>query len=243
MLHELSSEIRQATGRKLVVSLTVSPEGTPLVASCEVIGETYRNRTSWHKPRTIDEVMQPQMAETVMACLGKVTGKSEVISLPHLVLEHTGLVLSHAHLIATAKDCGDLSVILRFKTFLGSLSAVFQPHVDLVNGASAATMAVSDRIMMDISMPLLNFLSLDEQGGLLGKDDAQRLVSQLTDQSHALRFQIELIKRHVARLEAAQKSEQRTAQQGKSLQPKNVTLLDDDVAYVEANSRTRRNVI
>jgi hypothetical protein len=82
---------------------------------------------------------------------------------------------------------------------------VFQPKIDLVNGIHDATMDMADRILLDIAMPLLNFLSLDEEGALLGKDDAQRLVAQLTNQSHALTFQIELIKRHMARLEAAKK--------------------------------------
>ena len=196
---------RASTSRKLMVSFVVEPNGTPRVASCEVLGDSYRNRTSWYRPCLLHEVMQPRIAETIRECLSKLSGTSGVISLPSLLHEQPGLLLSHAHVIASKDATGKLSVILRFKTFIGSLSEVFEPHVDSVNGVPDTMFDLADRIMMDISIPLLNFLSLDEVGGVLGKEDAERVVAQLTEQSHALRFQIELIKRHVARLEAARR--------------------------------------
>jgi|GEM_PF-916212 len=206
MLNAKQIAERAFTSRKLMMSLTVEPDGTPRIASCEVLGDSYRNRTSWYRPCLIDEVMQPPIAETIRNCLAKISGTSGVVSLPSLLHEHPGLLLSHAHVISSRDDNDKLAVILRFKTFVGSLSEVFRPHVDLVNGLPDATLDLADRIMMDISMPLLNFLALDEVGGVLGQEDAERVVAQLTEQSHALRFQIELIKRHVARLEASRRA-------------------------------------
>ena len=206
MLNAKQIAERAFTSRKLMMSLTVEADGTPRIASCEVLGDSYRNRTSWYRPCLIDEVMQPPIAETIRNCLAKISGTSGVVSLPSLLHEQQGLLLSHAHVISSKDDHGKLAIILRFKTFIGSLSTVFKPHVDLVNGLPDATLDLADRIMMDISMPLLNFLALDEVGGVLGQEDAERVVAQLTEQSHALRFQIELIKRHVARLEASRRA-------------------------------------
>lgn len=206
MLNAKQIAERAFTSRKLMMTLTVEPDGTPRIASCEVLGDSYRNRTSWYRPCLIDEVMQPPIAETIRNCLEKISGTSGVVSLPSLLHEQQGLLLSHAHVISSKDEHNKLSVILRFKTFVGSLSEVFRPHVDLVNGLPDATLDLADRILMDISMPLLNFLALDEVGGILGQEDAERIVAQLTEQSHALRFQIELIKRHVARLEASRRA-------------------------------------
>lgn len=201
MFHSLPTAEPFVTGRKLVVSIVMEPDGTPLLTACEVLGKSYRNQTSWPQPRRLEEVMQPQMADTLRYCLAKLSGRAQDLALPSLLHEQPGLLLSHAHLSATEQDTGALAIMLRFKTFLGSLSQVFLPHVDLVCGLQDGTLDIADRIMMDISMPLLNFLSLDEAGGALSKQDAERMVAHLTDQSHALRFQIELIKRHVARTE------------------------------------------
>lgn len=225
---------RAATSRKLMVSLVIEPDGTPRIASCEVLGDSYRNRTSWYRPCLIHEVMRPRIAETIRECLSTISGTTGVTSLPSLLHEQRGLLLNHAHVISSKDDTGKLSVILRFKTFIGSLSEVFESHVDLVNGLPDATLDLADRIMMDISMPLLNFLALDEVGDVLGKEDAERVVAQLTEQSHALRFQIELIKRHVARLEASRRAPTARSRIGDSNTVQRAAALHADIVHETA---------
>jgi hypothetical protein len=250
MFHTLPSAEPFVAGRKLVVTIVIEPDGTPLVTACEVQGKAYRNQTTWPQPRRLEDVMQPDMADTLRQCLGKLSGRAQDIALPSLLHDQPGLLLSHAHLSATELDTGALSILLRFKTFLGSLSQVFLPHVDLVSGLHDSTLDIADRIMMDISMPLLNFLSLDEAGGVLSKQDAERMVAHLTDQSHALRFQIELIKRHVARTEMIRRpltpayrpapaTPQAALSHGIAAGGSGIVPCDEDtIAYVEAFPET-----
>lgn len=205
MMPVVDVSVPQDTGRKLILTMSADGDGNVLLSSCEVAGRGFRNRTKWAQPMELHAVLQPELASFVQDCMSNLSGKNEIISMSERAFEKPGLLLRNAHLLANGDQELGFSIILRFKTFLGSLSSVFQPKIDLVNGIHDATMDMADRILLDIAMPLLNFLSLDEEGALLGKDDAQRLVAQLTNQSHALTFQIELIKRHMARLEAAKK--------------------------------------
>lgn len=201
MATALEEHRQSRVGRKLIVNIKVSPDGVPLVSSCELVGKDYRNRTSFARLQPIDAVFRTVVADGVRSCVAALDKKTCVVALPNFALEEQGVILSRAQVVATETLDGGSSVILRFTSFVGSLAKVFNPHIDLVSGLEDATLNIADQIMFDLSMPLLNFLSLDEIGGVLQESDAERLLAQLMEQSHALRFQIELIKRHMGRIE------------------------------------------
>lgn len=115
--------------RRFIVNLMAEKGETPYVRSCEVVSSAFRNRTSFVNTMPLEEVFCDSIAEGLNDCVNMLSGETQVISLPSLILEVPGLVLAGAHILTTVNDDGSQSIIIRFRISLGGIGYAFRPDV------------------------------------------------------------------------------------------------------------------
>ncbi|WP_317959791.1 hypothetical protein [Phaeobacter inhibens] len=187
--------------RRFVVNMMAEKGETPYVRSCEVVSSTFRNRTSFVNTMPLEEVFCDSIAEGLNDCVNMLSGETQVISLPSLILEVPGLVLAGAHILTTVNDDGSQSIIIRFRISLGGIGYAFRPDVGFGAGLEDLTREVSAQVLTDLALPLLNVLSATEAGLVDAESAIGSLSQQLADRVHEIRFQIELVKRYTDGLE------------------------------------------
>ena len=99
---------------KFAINLLATAEGEFEVRSCEVLGNGYRNRTSFQRTARIEEVFVSAVASALEDCLSRLSRKKEVMSLPELKIEAPGLALGGAHVLVSEREGDQISVIVRF---------------------------------------------------------------------------------------------------------------------------------
>ncbi|UWR86013.1 hypothetical protein K4L05_08045 [Phaeobacter inhibens] len=182
--------------RRFIVNLMAEKGETPYVRSCEVVSSAFRNRTSFVNTMPLEEVFCDSIAEGLNDCVNMLSGETQVISLPSLILEVPGLVLAGAHILTTVNDDGSQSIIIRFRISLGGIGYAFRPDVGFGAGLEDLTREVSAQVLTDLALPLLNVLSATEAGLVDAESAIGSLSQQLADRVHEIRFQIELVKRY-----------------------------------------------
>ncbi|WP_260086638.1 hypothetical protein [Phaeobacter inhibens] len=187
--------------RRFIVNLMSEKGETPYVRSCEVVSSAFRNRTSFVNTMPLEEVFCASIAEGLNDCVNMLSGETQVISLPSLILEVPGLVLAGAHILTTVNDDGSQSIIIRFRISLGGIGYAFRPDVGFGAGLEDLTREVSAQVLTDLALPLLNVLSATEAGLVDAESAIGSLSQQLADRVHEIRFQIELVKRYTDGLE------------------------------------------
>ncbi|UWR78012.1 hypothetical protein K4L04_08770 [Phaeobacter inhibens] len=187
--------------RRFIVNLMSEKGETPYVRSCEVVSSAFRNRTSFVNTMRLEEVFCASIAEGLNDCVNMLSGETQVISLPSLILEVPGLVLAGAHILTTVNDDGSQSIIIRFRISLGGIGYAFRPDVGFGAGLEDLTREVSAQVLTDLALPLLNVLSATEAGLVDAESAIGSLSQQLADRVHEIRFQIELVKRYTDGLE------------------------------------------
>ncbi|WP_254683635.1 hypothetical protein [Phaeobacter inhibens] len=187
--------------QRFIVNLMAEKGETPYVRSCEVVSSAFRNRTSFVNTMPLEEVFCDSIAEGLNDCVNLLSGETQVISLPSLILEVPGLVLAGAHVLATVNDDGSQSIIIRFRISLGGIGYAFRPDVGFGAGLEDLTREVSAQVLTDLALPLLNVLSATEAGLVDAESAIGSLSQQLADRVHEIRFQIELVKRYTDGLE------------------------------------------
>lgn len=187
--------------RRFIVNLMSEKGETPYVRSCEVVSSAFRNRTSFVNTMPLEEVFCDSIAEGLNDCVNLLSGETQVISLPSLILEVPGLVLAGAHILTTVNDDGSQSIIIRFRISLGGIGYAFRPDVGFGAGLEDLTREVSAQVLTDLALPLLNVLSATEAGLVDAESAIGSLSQQLADRVHEIRFQIELVKRYTDGLE------------------------------------------
>ncbi|MBQ4806991.1 hypothetical protein J4717_05860 [Phaeobacter sp. HS012] len=187
--------------QRFIVNLMAEKGETPYVRSCEVVSSAFRNRTSFVNTMPLEEVFCDPIAEGLNDCVNLLSGETQVISLPSLILEVPGLVLAGAHVLATVNDDGSQSIIIRFRISLGGIGYAFRPDVGFGAGLEDLTREVSAQVLTDLALPLLNVLSATEAGLVDAESAIGSLSQQLADRVHEIRFQIELVKRYTDGLE------------------------------------------
>ncbi|UWS09632.1 hypothetical protein K4K98_08115 [Phaeobacter inhibens] len=187
--------------RRFIVNLMSEKGETPYVRSCEVVSSAFRNRTSFVNTMPLEEVFCDSIAEGLNDCVNMLSGETQVISLPSLILEVPGLVLAGAHILTTVNDDGSQSIIIRFRISLGGIGYAFRPDVGFGAGLEDLTREVSAQVLTDLALPLLNVLSATEAGLVDAESAIGSLSQQLADRVHEIRFQIELVKRYTDGLE------------------------------------------
>ncbi|WP_237029000.1 hypothetical protein [Phaeobacter porticola] len=196
--------------RRFIVNLIAEEGAVPFVRSCEVVSRTFRNRTSFVNTLPMHEVFCDSIADGLKDCVNMLSGETQVISLPSLILEVPGLVLAGAHILATANEDGTQSIIIRFRTSLGGIGHAFRPDVGFGAGLEDMTREVSAQVLTDLALPLLNVLSATEAGLVDAESAIGALSQQLADRVHEIRFQIELVKRYTDGLERQRGGNQST---------------------------------
>ncbi|WP_254683353.1 hypothetical protein [Phaeobacter sp. LSS9] len=194
--------------RRFIVNLMAEKGETPYVRSCEVVSPAFRNRTSFVNTMPLDEVFCDSIAEGLQDCVNMLSGETQVISLPSLILEVPGLVLAGAHVLTTVNEDGSQSIIIRFRISLGGIGYAFRPDVGFGAGLEDLTREVSAQVLTDLALPLLNVLSATEAGLVDAESAIGSLSQQLADRVHEIRFQIELVKRYTDGLERQRNSTQ-----------------------------------
>lgn len=181
------------TMRKLVVTLAREGQEQIAVRSCEVIDQGFRNRTSFGRTAPLETVFVREVSEAMDRCLSGLSGRSEVLSFPEMVIQTPGLLLAGLHVMVTRVEEGVLNIICRFGALIGGVNHVFHPAIGFDSNAGSEVDRLSAQVFSDLVLPLCNLCQkaqLDD-----GSDGGS--LSEMRLYWHELQFQVELLKRFV----------------------------------------------
>lgn len=187
---QMSSDL---SGRQMFLNLAIQENGRINVRSCEIVGPKFRTRTSFHDLSDIDDILMPQLAETVKDCLKEMPEGSQVVSLPELFVEMPGLVLSSAHVLVMTVNDGVRHAIVRFKEFLGAVNRAFLPQIGFQDSILTYNERLATNILREVCLPILNMcreLEFVDKG-------AGNFPKRLAERSNEFEFQTELLKRYI----------------------------------------------
>ena len=180
---------------KLVTNLLTAAEGEFEVRSCEVLGNGYRNRTSFLRTSRSEEVFVWAGASGLGDCLSRLSRKKEVMSLPELKIEAPGLALGGAHVLVSEREGDQISVIVRFQVFLGNLDAVLCEGLRPMPSPSVLLDALASEVLFDITLPILNICSAGDLEQLTHTDVLARYLEKLAENTSDLKFRCTLLRR------------------------------------------------
>ncbi|WP_342075464.1 hypothetical protein [Yoonia sp. SS1-5] len=187
--------IGDATPRKFMINLHLEAEREPEVRSCEIIGSRFRNRTSFGRGVTIEDVFVAPIAEGLRACLRDREDPIQILSLPDFVIEAPGITLSGAQIVATQNGGQVCNILFRFRFFLGGVNNAFQRDVGFGHSLADDSERISALVLSDLSLPILNICDAARVGLFQDSRPIATFGSKLADRAHELAFQIEMIKR------------------------------------------------
>ena len=191
---------------KLTVNLLTTPEGGFEVRSCEVVGSGYRNRTSFQQDASIDEVFVAAVAAGLGQCLARLSLEKEVVSLPEFKIQAPGLALGGAHILVSEEQGGIISIIIRFKVFLGNLDAVLCENLRPYPSAPAHLDKLASEVLFDITLPILNICSASELGQLSHTEVLANFLDNLSESAEDLKFRGALLRRYIEDLAEGRQS-------------------------------------
>jgi hypothetical protein len=192
-----------------VVTMWVEQCGDVFVRSCEIIGDQFRNRTSFGDRPRLENTFSERMAREIGICVRKLSMQTEVLALPSLQIQLPGLSLSGARLVATRLTNGTVNVILRFKSFFGKINAAFRNNLGFDTRLDHVNSVLATKVLDDIALPLLNICTaLDQDPAADPSSRMAKITRHLSAHSHEIRFQVELLKRFVTQ-QAQSAEEQR----------------------------------
>jgi len=192
-----------AGGHRFVVNLIAQNDEPAEVRSCEVIGAHHRNRFSFPAQVSIADVFVEEVGRGITQCLAALSNTTEVVSLPSVTIEISGLSLARAHLITTKAEDGSLGIILRFKMVLGCINRVFRSELGIEDSVTDHSSHMSALVLTEMVMPFLDLCNAAENGDLETSAGLDNFVDTLIERSQDVRFQAELIKRFVTSSAAA----------------------------------------
>lgn len=193
---------QNTTRRRFMITLTTTGDDDTAVRSCEVVGPTFRNRTSFGTHSNINDVFVPHLAKSLDDCMARLNGETEVISLSDYHIEIRGLTLAGATVIATKVGEGALHVIIRFQMFIGGVNNAFLQGVGFIEDLDTEADRLSTMVLSELAMPIVNLCEAIRTGVTNGEDNwakLDKLGRKLSETSHEISFQIELLKRFVQR--------------------------------------------
>lgn len=188
--------------RRFVINIFLPSEGPAQVRSCEISASQCRNRTSFSDARGIEEVFTPAIAEGMRALLAQLSASARVISLPEKCLEISGLLLAGIHLMSTYAKDGSALITMRFKHLIGSIHHAFLDVLNLSTPASKTCDHLALQVISDISMPLLDICAFADLEGTPAQEADSPYFQSIIARAGEIRFQVELIKRYIHRLDA-----------------------------------------
>lgn len=200
--------------RRFIVNLWSADGAHPEVRSCEITSPEIRNRTSFSKNVAISDIFVDELARALEDCLSKLSGSTEVLSLPSFALELPGLVLAGAQIMVTKADSGALSFIFRFKLTMGGINRAFKADVGLNENMQDHAARLSADVMADIALPLLDICAAAEFGMITEESRISDRLNLISEQSHEIRFRVELLKRFLTQSDCKQNSRRAISAQG-----------------------------
>lgn len=187
----------EESARKFIINISSENLSDFEVRSCEIASREFRNRTSFQNRITIDQIFQKEIAEGLKSCLMKLSGETEVIALPSVVLEIPGLTLAGAYLVSTKTQEGDLHIIVRFRFFVGGINNMFLPNIGFDDAANDHAAGLSVKVLSDLALPFLNVCESYRSGVISTQAGFTEFMAGLSACAQDFRFQVELLKRFV----------------------------------------------
>lgn len=188
----------ESPSRRFVVNLQVREKGSPQVRSCEVMGNSYRNRTTFQGRCGVDDVFEENVAKGLEECLKRLSLDAEVVSLPDFFIETPGLILAGAHIMSSIAPDGMVAIILRFQLMIGGVACAFKSDIGVEKPVLDPRERLATLILSDISLPLLDICAAAETDLMSDTETFNRFARELAERSHEIRFQVELVKRYIA---------------------------------------------
>lgn len=186
---------------RFAITLMVSPSGDVTVRACEVINRLFRNRTSFGDNANLEEAFCPEFAEVLADLLDRLSGDSELIALPNFTFEVPRIALMRSQISATRSASGVLNVVVRFRYFVGAVNALFHDDIGLDCSIANEISLFSVDVLRDVVAPLLDICVASEFGSPEVKEQLGEFGRKVSQRSHELRFQAELLKRFIQQAE------------------------------------------
>lgn len=190
--------LANTNSRKLTIHLEFLADGTHTVRLCEVAQGEMRHRSSWRRVVSIFEAFSGYFAEVMVGLLWKLEGKSQVICVPDFTFSNGVVALQGVKLTAHETASGGLSVSVSFTHFTGPMSGVLISGALVEGDVGGHSSDLSDRILLDLCLPLLNICQFSQLGSPIEGQSAERAISDLTRRASEISFHVELIKRHIS---------------------------------------------
>jgi hypothetical protein len=194
---------RALSTRRLTLNLTVHPDGAINIRSCEVISRVFRSRTTFPDLSDIGDLLVPGVTKHIGSALSDISEGPQVISLPEMLIEIPGLVLSGAHILMSAAQDGTRNAIFRFKEFLGAVNQMFKIEIGFNGNLMEDNERLATNVLADICLPILNTCQQIDRATF-----SRPLVfpgNAIRAKLAELEFQTELLKRFILNSGASQR--------------------------------------
>lgn len=185
---------------RFVLNIVRNAEGAFRVKACEISAPDFTNRSTFGKKNQLEDVLNEDLARSLIARLQDVSDEHQVLSFPEFIVELPGLILAHAHVVAAETRNGVQSILVRFRHFIGALNYAFKATRGLTTSIAEQNERIATDMINDISMPLLNLVRSSAMEISMPMETAKGVIDRLAFRAQEIEFHIELIKRYARSL-------------------------------------------
>ncbi len=165
----------------------------------DVHSDEFRHRISFREGLALGGAFAPAFESELREILLKVSGANTVFAAPDHVIELPGLVLARLRVLTYAAGEGMTKITVRFKYFIGALSAVFKRQRYLDAPTLTHREAVAVMALEDVCLPACDLAVLAHAPALSlsGRNRLEQRIEQMAAQRDELHFYVDLLKRFV----------------------------------------------
>jgi hypothetical protein len=194
-VYSSQSQVGPSVGRRLVFKLTRDLNGELTVLACEVLGTSFTNRTLFHTINKPKDVLTEELAQHICEIVSTIGTGHQVVSRPEYVIEKSGLTLSVLHVIAAEMRDGVQHLIVRFKTFIGSLGHILAPKIGFEPSLANTQERVALDVLSEIAMPIMDLCTYSMLSSEQQDPQMAKVHANLQEKARDLAINIELLKR------------------------------------------------
>ena len=169
--------------------------GKASIKSIELFCSKFRTRTSFGSGRTAEEVFSREFSEFLTSSYAKLSMRKEVHSLSTQDLQLPGVQFLNAHFNAAPGFDGTLHVMARFSVGQGSIVNLICEDLGIIDSGMMPIDIVALGVLEDIALPLLDVCETFQGEISLSETSLIKIARKLANNSHEIRFRIELVKR------------------------------------------------